>query len=82
MRVELRALVFLLRYSDLRIGDVVSLSRERIADGKVFRYTAKTGTPVWCPLHDAVIQALATQFGIRHSGCLRTWFCRVGYQSL
>jgi hypothetical protein len=50
--------VLLLRYSGLRIGDVVSLPRERIADGKLFLYTAKTGTPVWCPLCDAVIQAL------------------------
>ena len=55
---RLRALVLLLRYSGLRIGDVVSLPREQIADGKLFLYTAKTGTPVWCPLPDAVIQAL------------------------
>jgi hypothetical protein len=44
--------VLLLRYSDLRIGDAVNLSRERIADEKLYLYTAKTGTPVWCPLHD------------------------------
>ena len=55
---RLRALVLLLRYSGLRIGDAVSLPRERIADGKLFLYTAKTGTLVSCPLHDAVIQAL------------------------
>jgi integrase/recombinase XerD len=54
----LRALVLLLRYSGLRIGDVVGLERERIAEGKLFLYTAKTGTPVWCPLHDVVIEAL------------------------
>jgi integrase len=55
---RLYALVLLLRYSGLRIGDVVSLPCERIANGKLFLYTAKTGTPVWCPLPDAVIQAL------------------------
>jgi integrase/recombinase XerD len=55
---RLRALVLLLRYSGLRIGDAVSLPRERIADGKLFLYTAKTGTPVWCPLHETVIQGL------------------------
>ncbi len=55
---RLRALVLLLRYSGLRIGDAVSLSREHIAGGKLFLYTAKTGTPVWCPLPDSVIQAL------------------------
>lgn len=55
---RLRALVLLLRYSGLRIGDAVSLPRERIAQGKLFLYTAKTGTPVWCPLHDAALEAL------------------------
>jgi integrase len=55
---RLRALVLLLRYAGLRIGDAVSLSRDRIADGKLFLYTAKTGTPVWCPLPDSVIQTL------------------------
>jgi integrase len=55
---RLRALVLLLRYSGLRIGDAVGLSRERIADGKLFLYTAKTGTPVYCPLPDWVLSAL------------------------
>jgi integrase/recombinase XerD len=55
---RLRALVLVLRYSGLRIGDAVSLERERIAGGKLSLYTAKTGTLVSCPLPDAVIQAL------------------------
>jgi len=55
---RLRALVLLLPCSGLRISDAVGLPRERIAEGKLFLYTAKTGTPVWCPLPDAVIQAL------------------------
>jgi integrase len=55
---RLRALVFLLRYSGLRIGDAVALSRDRIVDGKLFLYTAKTGTPVYCPLPDFVLTAL------------------------
>jgi integrase/recombinase XerD len=55
---RLRALVLLLRYSGLRIGDAVSLPRERIANGRLFLYTAKTGTPVWCPLPDVVTQSL------------------------
>lgn len=55
---RLRSLVLLLRYSGLRIGDAVSLPRHRIAQGKLFLYTAKTGTPVWCPLPDAVLEAL------------------------
>ena len=60
---RLRALVLLLRYCGLRIGDAVSLERERIADGKLFLYTAKTGTLVYCPLHDTVIQALDAVHG-------------------
>jgi integrase/recombinase XerD len=60
---RLRALVLLLRYSGLRIGDAVSLPRDRIADGKLFLYTAKTGTLVSCPLHNDVIQALDAVLG-------------------
>ena len=58
MRFRLRALVLLLRYSGLRIGDAVGLERRRIADGKLFLYTAKTGTLVSCPLHKVVVEAL------------------------
>ena len=55
---KLRALVLLLRYSGLRIRDVVMLSRDRIREGKLLLYTAKTGTPVYCPLPDVVVNAL------------------------
>jgi integrase/recombinase XerD len=55
---RLRALVLLLRYSGLRIRDAVTLSRDRIGDGKLFLYTAKTGTAVWCPLPQCAIEAL------------------------
>jgi integrase/recombinase XerD len=57
--LRLRALVLLLRYSGLRIRDAVTLSRDRIQKGKLFLYTAKTGTAVWCPLPQAVTDALA-----------------------
>jgi integrase len=33
-------------------------SRDRIADGKLFLYTAKTGTPVYRPLPDSVLTGL------------------------
>jgi integrase/recombinase XerD len=56
--VRLRALVLLLRYSGLRIRDAVTLSRERVNDGRLFLYTAKTGTSVYCPLPPFVISAL------------------------
>jgi len=56
--VRLLALVLLLRYSGLRITDAVTLSRDRITDGKLFLYTAKAGTPVYCPLPPFVLAAL------------------------
>jgi integrase/recombinase XerD len=55
---RLRALVLLLRYSGLRIGDAVRLSRDRIVDGKLFLYTQKTGVPAYCPLPPFVVNAL------------------------
>jgi site-specific recombinase XerD len=55
---RVRALVLLLRYSGLRIRDAVTLGRERVRDGKLFLYTAKTGTAVWCPLPACVTDAL------------------------
>jgi integrase/recombinase XerD len=56
--VRLRALVLLLRHSGLRITDAVTLPRDRITDGKLFLYTAKTGTPVYCPLPPFLLTAL------------------------
>lgn len=56
--VRVRGLILLLRYTGLRIRDAVTLSRDRIRDGKLFLYTAKTGTAVWCPLPECVTDAL------------------------
>src|SRR5215471_13806817 len=42
----------------LRIRDAATLSRNRIQQDKLFMYTAKTGTPVYCPLPPFVIDAL------------------------
>jgi len=55
---RIRALVLLLRYSGLRIGDAVRLARDRVVGTRLFLYTQKTGVPVWCPLPDFVIEAL------------------------
>ena len=57
--VRLRALVLLLRYSGLRFTDAAKLSRDRITKDNLLLYTAKTGTPVNCPLPAVVIDALA-----------------------
>ncbi len=57
---RIRAMVHLLRHSGLRIGDAVTLERSRITGGdKLFLYTAKTGTRVYCPLPAFVLDALA-----------------------
>ena len=57
-RKRLKAFVLVLRYTGLRIGDVVALKRERVQDGRVFLHTAKTGTPVFLPLPPQVLEAL------------------------
>lgn len=59
-RNKMRAFVLLMRYSGLRVGDAARLARDGIADGKLFLYTAKTGTPVWVPLPPATLDALAS----------------------
>jgi integrase/recombinase XerD len=59
-RNKMRAFVLPMRYSGLRVGDAARLARDGIADGKLFLYTAKTGTPVWVPLPPATLDALAS----------------------
>ncbi len=55
---RLRALVLVLRFSGLRIRDAVTLRRDCISNGKLLLHTAKTGTPVYCPLPDFLIAEL------------------------
>lgn len=50
--------MLLLLYSGLRIRDAVTLSSARLVDGKLLIYTAKTGTPVFCPLPPFVVAEL------------------------
>jgi len=57
-RAQVRAFVNLLRYSGLRIRDAVTLSKEKIQDGKLLLYTQKTGTPVHIPLPKSVLNEL------------------------
>jgi integrase/recombinase XerD len=56
--LRIRALVLLLRYSGMRIGDAVSLTSDRIAGTRLFLYTQKTGVPVNTILPDFVLKAL------------------------
>jgi integrase/recombinase XerD len=55
---RIRALVLLLRYSGMRIGDAISLTAERIKGNRLFLYTQKTGVPVNTILPDFVLKAL------------------------
>lgn len=55
---RIRALVLLLRYSGMRIGDAVSLSVDRLEGNRLFLYTAKSGTPVKVVLPDLVVKAI------------------------
>lgn len=56
--IRLRALVLLLRYSGLRIGDAVGCPVVRLSDGKIRLYTHKTGTHVHCPLPNFVVREI------------------------
>lgn len=58
-RVRVRAFILLLRWSGLRITDAASLRKDRIRNGKLLLYTAKTGTPVHVPLPQVCLDALA-----------------------
>ena len=55
---RLRALVLLLRYSGMRIGDAVRCAVERLNGNKLLLYTQKTGVPVYCPLPEFIVKAL------------------------
>jgi integrase/recombinase XerD len=55
---RLRALILLLRYSGLRISDAVGRSADRLQDGKLSLYTAKTGQHVYAPLPAFVVEEL------------------------
>lgn len=57
-RIRLRALVLVMRFSGLRIRDVVTLRKDHIKHGKLFLRTAKTGTDVFCPLPPEALDAL------------------------
>jgi integrase/recombinase XerD len=55
---RLRCLLMLMRWSGLRIRDAVTLERTRLVNDNLMLYQAKTGTPVYVPLHPQVAEAL------------------------
>jgi integrase/recombinase XerD len=58
-RIRLKAFVLLLRYSGLRIGDVCTLRVDRVTNGKLLLFTAKTGTPVYIVLPPYLVALLS-----------------------
>jgi site-specific recombinase XerD len=58
-RDQLRAFILLLRHTGLRLGDVVSLERQKIVGKTVSLTTAKTGTIVSVPVPDAIPEAIS-----------------------
>jgi integrase/recombinase XerD len=59
VRKQLKALVLVMRHSGIRISETVDLRQDSIdADGRLFLYQAKTGSPVCVPLSPVVIEAL------------------------
>jgi integrase len=55
---RLRALVLVLRYTGMRIGDAVKLSTDQINGNKIFLYAQKSGVPVYTVVPAFVIQAI------------------------
>jgi integrase/recombinase XerD len=55
--LRLRAFVLVLRYTGMRLGDVATLSTNRLVEGKVLLYTQKTA-PVYCVLPQFVAELL------------------------
>jgi site-specific recombinase XerD len=55
---RVRALILLLRYSGMRIGDGVTCAVDRLNGDRLFLYTQKTGVPVNVKLPPYVVEAL------------------------
>jgi integrase/recombinase XerD len=56
--LRLRAFVLVLRYTGMRLGDVATLTTERVVGNKIQLYTQKTGVPVYCVLPQFVADLL------------------------
>jgi integrase len=57
--VQIRVPIALAMFTGLRKGDVVSLSRSAIRDGRLWRKTGKTGQEISIPLHPDLMAILA-----------------------
>lgn len=59
-RLRARAMVLMMRYTGLRISDVITLSRDRVRDGYLQLHTQKTGGHVLLPMPSDLREALET----------------------
>src|SRR6266852_2411601 len=57
-RARVKAFIYILRYTGLRISDAERLDTTRVRDGRVFLRTEKTGVSVWVPIPQFVTTAL------------------------
>jgi integrase len=55
---RLKLLIYVMRYGGLAIADAAPLTAERVIDGRLFLYRAKTGEPVTVKLPDYVYEPL------------------------
>ena len=55
---RVRAFIYILRYTGLRISDAARLQVSHVTGGKVLLRTEKTGTLVWIPIPEFVVEAL------------------------
>jgi len=57
-RARVKALVLTLRYSGMRIGDVIGLQKSHLKGDKLFLNTQKSGSKIYVPLPTAAVEAL------------------------
>jgi len=57
-RARIKALVLTLRYSGMRIGDVVGLQKAHLKGDKLFLNTQKSGSKIYVPLPKIAVDAL------------------------
>ncbi len=57
-QARVKAFIYILRYTGLRISDAARLDTNRVRDGRVSLRTEKTGVPVLVPLPPFVVDAL------------------------
>ena len=65
-RARARAMVFLLRFTGLRVSDVATLSRDRLRDGNIHLHTMKNGKRIFLPIPPVLstfLEALPTPKG-------------------